>query len=211
MRRPIDIETWYRKDQFEFFSQFDEPFFGITARIDCTTAYSISRERGHSFFLYYLHKSLVAANGVEPFRYRILGNQIYCYDVVNASPTINRDDGSFGFSYMEYSKSFQTFESSARKEIEKVRSEKGLKAAVTGENVIHYSSIPWIDFTSLSHARHFGFPDSCPKISFGKMTEEKGNKSMPVSVHVHHGLMDGFHVGQFLDAFQDLMNEHPES
>ena len=211
MRRPIDIETWYRKDQFEFFSQFDEPFFGITARIDCSTAHSISRERGHSFFLYYLHKSLVAANSVELFRYRILGNQIYSYDVVNASPTINRDDGSFGFSYMEYSKNFQTFQSSARKEIEKVRSGKGLKAAVTGENVIHYSSIPWIDFTSLSHARHFGFPDSCPKISFGKMTEEKGSKSMPVSVHVHHGLMDGFHVGQFLDAFQDLMNEHPES
>jgi chloramphenicol O-acetyltransferase type A len=29
---------------------------------------------------------------------------------------------------------------------------------------------------------------------------------MPVSVHVHHALMDGFHVGQFVEAFQDILN-----
>jgi chloramphenicol O-acetyltransferase type A len=38
------------------------------------------------------------------------------------------------------------------------------------------------------------------------MTRENGKKSMPVSVHVHHMLMDGYHVGQFIDAFQELMN-----
>jgi chloramphenicol O-acetyltransferase type A len=25
-------------------------------------------------------------------------------------------------------------------------------------------------------------------------------------VHVHHGLMDGLHVGQFVTYFQELMN-----
>jgi chloramphenicol O-acetyltransferase type A len=30
--------------------------------------------------------------------------------------------------------------------------------------VIHFSAIPWLDFTSLSHARSYTFPDSCPKI-----------------------------------------------
>ncbi len=94
-----------------------------------------------------------------------------------------------------------------RKEIERVRSEKGLNSAVSGENVIHYSSIPWIDFTSLSHTRHFGFADSCPKISFVKMTTDGESRSMPISVHAHHALMDGYHVGQFLETFQNLMNE----
>ncbi len=207
MRREIDLKTWYRKDHFEFFSQFDEPFFGITTRIDCTRAYGVSKEKEHSFFLSYLHKSLVAANQTTPFRYRIIDDKIYEYDSIDASPTINRDDGSFGFSYMQFHEDFKTFESGARKEIERVRNEKGLNSAVSGENVIHYSSIPWIDFTSLSHARHFGFADSCPKISFGKMKVEGASRSMPVSVHVHHALMDGFHVSQFLETFQNLMNE----
>jgi chloramphenicol O-acetyltransferase type A len=30
---------------------------------------------------------------------------------------------------------------------------------------------------------------------------------MPLSVHVHHALMDAYHVGLFIDEFQKLMNE----
>jgi chloramphenicol O-acetyltransferase type A len=79
--------------------------------------------------------------------------------------------------------------------------------AVSGENVIHYSSLPWINFKSISHARSFSFKDSSPKISFGKMTIQQDKKIMPVSVHVHHALMDGYQVSQFIDLFQQLMNE----
>jgi chloramphenicol O-acetyltransferase type A len=99
------------------------------------------------------------------------------------------------------------FLAEAKQEIERVQNSTGLVPAISGENVIHYSSIPWINFTALSHARAFSFPDSCPKISFGKMTEENGKKQMPLSVHVHHALMDGYHVGQYLDLFQTLLNE----
>jgi chloramphenicol O-acetyltransferase type A len=34
-----------------------------------------------------------------------------------------------------------------------------------------------------------------------------GRKRMSMSVHVHHGLMDGFHVGNFIDLFQQKMND----
>ena len=30
---------------------------------------------------------------------------------------------------------------------------------------------------------------------------------MPVSVHVHHALMDGFHVGEFLALYEKLLKE----
>lgn len=159
----------------------------------------------HSFFLSYLHKALVAANLVEAFRYRIIDGQVWVYDQVNASPTINRPDGTFGFGYMNYEEDFAVFETNATIEMDRVRNSSGLEPAVSGENVIHFSSIPWISFTSLSHARSFAQKDSIPKISFGKMTETNGIRSMPVSVHAHHGLMDGYQVGQFLEHFQGLM------
>ncbi|MBS1610523.1 MAG: chloramphenicol acetyltransferase [Bacteroidetes bacterium] len=207
MIKTIDINTWPRKDHFNFFRQFEEPFFGVCININCTRAYETCKQNGYSFFLYYLYASLKAANSTEPFRYRIAGDKILHYESVNASPTINRPDGTFGFGYMDYKESFSEFMNMAEIEIEKVRNSPGLVPAITGENVIHYSSIPWINFTSLSHARSFSFKDCIPKISFGKMTENNGIKSMPVSVHVHHGLMDGYHVGQFIDRFQELMNE----
>ena len=35
----IDIATWNRKEHFEHFSAFDDPFFGVTVNVDCTRAY----------------------------------------------------------------------------------------------------------------------------------------------------------------------------
>lgn len=205
MRHPLDMDRWVRKAHYEFFSRFEEPFFGVTVQVDCTSAFDRAKASGHSFFLSYLHKALVAANLVEAFRYRIIDGQVWVYDQVNASPTINRPDGTFGFGYMNYEEDFAVFETNATIEMDRVRNSSGLEPAVSGENVIHFSSIPWISFTSLSHARSFAQKDSIPKISFGKMTETNGIRSMPVSVHAHHGLMDGYQVGQFLEHFQGLM------
>ena len=168
---------------------------------------SACKSRDCSFFLYYLHKSLLAANYIEPFRYRILDREVWVYDQVNASPTINRPDGTFGFAYMNFEQDFNVFKVNARIEIERVQHAKGLEPAIAGENVIHYSSMPWINFTAISHARSFSFKDSIPKITFGKMTESNGKKTMPLSIHAHHGLMDGWHVGQFLDHYQEIMDQ----
>lgn len=206
MKTALNIQNWPRKDHYYFFKQFEEPFFGVTITIDCTNGYAHCKNENISFFLYYLHASLKAANAVEPFRYRIDGDSIFIFDTVNASPTINRPDGTFGFAYIDYEEEFTEFAKDAQTEIDKVRNSTGLIPAVTGENVIHYSSLPWINFTGLSHARSFSFKDSIPKISFGKMTEAAGKRTMPVSIHVHHGLMDGYHVGQFIDLFQQRMN-----
>jgi len=207
MKKLIDIENWNRKEHFHFFSQFSEPFFGVTVKVDCSKAYVKAKEKQVSFFLYYLYQVLKTANGIDNFKYRIIDNQAYEFDTVNASPTINRPSGSFGFAYMDYFEDEDTFYKNALEEIEKVQKANSLLPAVSGENVIHFSAIPWIDFTSISHARNFSYPDSCPKISFGKMTEDNGIKTMPISIHVHHGLMDGYHVGLFIDKFQKFMNE----
>lgn len=203
----MNIENWNRKSQFYFFKQFEEPFFGVTVTIDCTVAYEIAKATDASFFLYYLHRSLKAANQLEPFGYRIDNNEVIVYDKVNASPTINRPDGTFGFSYMDYYEDFDQFALEAQKEIERVQQTTGLVPASSNENVIHYSSVPWINFTSLSHARRFSCGDSIPKISFGKMMAENGKRTMPLSIHVHHALMDGYDVAKYIDLFQQLMNE----
>ena len=204
MRTKIDLESWSRKDHFNFFKGFDEPFFGATVEIDCEKAFNYCKANNESFFLYYLYQSMRAANEVTPFKYRIVEDEVFEYDVVHASPTINRPDDTFGFAYMDFKPTFEEFKIDAKAEIERVQNSKGLVPAVSGENVIHYSSIPWLKFTSLSHARSFKFKDSCPKISFGKMEANK----MPVSIHVHHALMDGKSVGEFVDIFQSLMNQN---
>ena len=206
MIRKLDINSWNRKEHFLFFKQMQEPFFGVTATIDCTKAYEKSKEIKVSFFTYYLYKTLETINAIEPFRYRINNDEIIIHDRIDASATIMREDNSFGFSLMEYDPDLSLFAVQVKKEIEKIQNTQGLITRDFPENLIHFSSLPWVSFTSLSHARNFTFPDSCPKITFGKMIEESSKKTMPLSVHVHHALMDGYDVGTFFTLFQHNMN-----
>jgi chloramphenicol O-acetyltransferase type A len=205
----LDLENWPRKEHFLFFKQFEEPFFGLTVEIDCTKAYATAKQLGTSFFVYYLHKTLVAVNTIESFRYRIADDAIYIYDTINVSATIMREDQTFGFSLIEYSPDFNVFASNTLQEIERIQNTSGLfTREFPNDNLIHFSAVPWINFTSLSHARSYTFPDSCPKISFGKMMiANDGKRTMSMSINAHHGLMDGFHVSQFIDCFQELMNQ----
>ncbi len=206
MKQKLDLNHWNRKEHFEFFSRMEEPFFGVTVPIDCTKAYAKSKELGVTFFTFYLHKTLAAINKTKPFRYRIIDNEVYVFDRIDASATILREDKTFGFSWMEYVEDIYEFSEITKKEIARIQSTTGLLTREYPENQIHFSAVPWVNFTSYSHARSFTFPDSCPKISFGKMMDENGKKTMQMAVHVHHGLIDGYHVGQFISSFEELMN-----
>jgi chloramphenicol O-acetyltransferase type A len=209
MKTLLDLENWNRKEHFEHFSKMEEPFFGVTVEIDCTKAYQTAKNLKTSFFIFYLHKTLVAVNSVENFKYRIAENQIYINDRLDASATIGRKDDTFGVSLMEYNPDYSIFEKNAQAEIDRIQNTTGLfTRSFDDDNLIHFSAIPWLNFTSISHARSYSYPDSCPKISFGKMmTSETGKKTMAMSVHVHHGLIDGLHVGKFAELFQELMNQ----
>ena len=207
MKQELDITTWNRKEHFDFFCKFEEPFFGTTIQFDCTKAYTKAKELGVSFFTYYLHKTLVAVNKIENFRYRIHDEKVFIYDKINVSSTILRDDKTFGFSETEYNENLNAFIENYNTEATRVKNTTGLFTKEYNENIVHFSALPWINFTSISHSRSFTFPDSCPKFSFGKMTTDNDKKFMSMSVHVHHGLVDGYHLGLFFEEFERLMNE----
>ncbi len=206
MKHFLDMDNWNRREIFDWFNRFDEPLFGACVQIDCTKAYAACKKENASFFLYYLHKVLVACNRIKNFRYRREGNKVVVYDEVHAGPTIARADGSMGFAFIQHNENFDRFCTEARKEVERVKNCTTLFAPHASENLIHFSSLPWIDFTSLSHARWLSQKDCSPKISVGKLVEENGKHRMPLSIHVHHALMDGRHVGEWIELFQQLMD-----
>jgi chloramphenicol O-acetyltransferase type A len=209
MRHQIDLATWPRREHFAFFSAFEEPFFGLVADVDVTLGRAEARRLGVSFFLYYLYQALAAANSVPEFRDRIEQGQVYRYDQVHASATIGRPDHTFGFSFLAHQPTLAEFLATAQPEIEAVQQASGLclNERTGRPDVLHCSAIPWVRFTGLTHARSFQHPDSAPKISFGQAYPHGAGQRMAVAVNVHHALADGYHVGQFLDAFQRLLNE----
>lgn len=176
VKQKLDIDSWNRKEHYLSLKQMEEPFFGINTTIDCTKAYQKNNALGGSFFAYYLHKTLIAINAVESFRYRIIDNDVYIFDRIDASATISHEDNTFGFSLIEYNEDFTTFSKSVSHEIERVRNTTGLFTRQFEINLIHFSTVPWINVNGISHARSFSFPDSCPKITFGKIMDDNGKK-----------------------------------
>lgn len=175
----------------------------------CTGAQAEAKRLGVSFFLYYLYHAVQAANEIPEFRTRIEGGQVYRYDRVHASATLGREDQTFAFSFIEQHDELAGFVASATAEMEAVRTSTGLRLSETTArpDVLHCSAIPWVRFSGLTHARSFSYPDSCPKISFGQLYHENGATYMPVSVNIHHALADGYHVGQFLAAFERRLKQ----
>ncbi|MEA3288025.1 MAG: CatA-like O-acetyltransferase [Candidatus Marinimicrobia bacterium] len=62
----------------------------------------------------------------------------------------------------------------------------------------------------MNQPRNYGTDDSVPKIVFGKHEKRDGRVLMPISVEVHHSLLDGFHVGLYFKGFQQSIND-PET
>lgn len=205
MKQSVDLNRWARRAQYDFFHQFDEPFFGITAEVECGAAYQRCKQQGHSFYLFYLHKILLAVNQIQEFRYRIEGDGVVLWDRIRIGATVDRADGTFGFAHFDYANDFASFAQGASAEIERVQGRHDLEPSDGKDNVVHFSALPWVSFTSLSHARRFQRQDSCPKIATGKLHETNGRMVMPVSVHGHHALMDGVHAGRFFQVLEALL------
>jgi chloramphenicol O-acetyltransferase type A len=208
MYKNLDLESWNRFEQYKFFKKYDNPFFNICSSIDVTELLQQSKKLQLSFSSCLLFASIDTANNIESFKYRLKDDGVVIYDSIYAGSTILNDDNSFSFSYFDYNPDFKTFYKNARKHIQ---DHKAGKITFDGRNndldIIHYSIIPWINFTSFSHPRNYKTNDSIPKIVFGQYYEIDGRKRLPLSIEVHHALMDGYHLGLYLAKLQNMLNK----
>ena len=197
----IQLDTWPRREHFQFFKEYDDPYWSATAHLDASRLYQQAKSQKSPFSLGYLFHSLKAVNMVEALRMRIEDGQPVVYDAIHASNTIARPNGAFGYSIHPYTPDLGEFIEQGIAEIERVQNESGLKSPYTDIDVIYYTVLRGVHFTSVDHPRHKRKETTIPLIAFGEMRDGK----LPVAIHVNHALVDGQHVGQFFTFFQQFM------
>ena len=202
--RRLDLDAWPRRAHFELFRTYEHPFFNVCAEVDVSAAVRRCRASGGpSFFLATFHASLGAANDVAELRYRIRGDGVVVHNVVHGGSTVLLSDERFAFGYFDYDPDFDAFARSAGAVLAEVLAAGGpLDPRDDRDDLLHYSVLPWIAFTSFAHARRHRTDDSVPKVVFGRRHGPAGAERMPVSVEVHHALADGIHVARFYERFQ---------
>jgi chloramphenicol O-acetyltransferase type A len=204
----LDIDRWPRRDAYDYFRHFDKPFFNVCTRLDVSALKAaLPAGDGLSMACYFI--ALRLANLHQPFRLRLEGERVRVYEEVHGSTTVLREDGeSFGFADFEHRQDYASFIADALPNVRAARSARGKLEPKTDDAArIHCTTLPWIHFTSFSHARNWGGDDSVPKFAFGRADSDGDRLWLPMSVEVHHALMDGVHVGRYVQAFEAALRE----
>ncbi|MDR2115923.1 MAG: hypothetical protein LBP87_06045 [Planctomycetaceae bacterium] len=200
----IDLTTWNRRQQFELFSVYENPYWSVTVNVDCTKMYERAKREKFPFYLGYHYASLQAANTINAFRQRIENGKPVEYDTVHMSTTIAKPDGTFGFSFTQFSDDFEKFVTDGIAESERVRHSTELFYGHSENNVIYYTVLRGITFTSDKQPYRNG--SSIPIMVFGETFIEHNIRKIPHSIHVNHALVDGQHVSKYVQLFQQFLN-----
>jgi chloramphenicol O-acetyltransferase type A len=206
MSEYLDIENWARRELFEFFKGYSNPYFNVCTNVEVTNLLNFVRERpGIKISLAIHYFALRVANEIEPFRYRLKDDRVFVYDVINGGTTVLLPNESFAYAYFDYHRDFAKFIEGMAQAVDDVRTGSGPLKPTMRDDVIYHTTLPWISFTSFAHARNKGRGESIPRLVFGKFSKEGERTMLPISVEVHHALMDGLHVGRYLTRLEEAL------
>jgi len=200
----LDLNTWSRKQLYDFFIDYKIPFFSTTVNIDVTEILNWCRQNKKSFSLACWFGCQRAINSIDEFRYRLRDDKVWVHDRISIGTTIPNPDNTFRFCYFPFNEKFDQFSEVAKALITSPPPEE-LDPEPTRDDLIYGSTFPWMHFTSVTHPLKLVKNDCVPMITFGAYKEFNGRMMMPVAVEVHHALMDGVHVGQFYKLFEEDM------
>jgi len=203
----IPLEGWPRKEHYQFFQDFDYPYFSLCADMEIAPFLSMIKADGISFSAAMMYLVARVANGIPEFRQRVRDGDPVEYPVVHPSATIISKDDLFTFCTVRYTPQFKKFIRRAEEEIALVKTQPGLEEKIQDDSMLYMTSLPWVSFTSFHHPLKLSPADSIPRFAWGKYRQVGEKVVMPLSVQGHHALMDGLHVGLFYRDFQNLLDQ----
>ena len=201
----LDIDTWNRRQHYHHFRGLLDPCFAVTMPFNVSKAYQFSKDNHISFFAKYLHDCMKAINSVKPLKLRVINEEVIEYDVIHASPTLMREDNTYGFSFVDFHKNLGVFIENIESEKLRIKNSTSLYPPNNGLDCIHCSAMPWVNFTGHKEPISKEF-DSVPKVAFSKASKTVDGLVMNVSISVNHALVDGSDVGFFSEKFQWFLN-----
>jgi chloramphenicol O-acetyltransferase type A len=147
-----------------------------------------------------------AVNHVPAFKLRLDENkQVWSYECIHPSATVLREDETFNFCNFFYIENYNLFIKTAEKARELALIESPLSNVDNQNDLVYYSMIPWLKFTSFKHASS-NLELGVPKIVFGKIYQSDDKSFMPISIELHHALADGLDIAKYIKHFEECIN-----
>ncbi len=199
------VENYYRKEIFEFFRSYRNPFYSVSFRLQFSRLKAFLDERGWKTYLNLCYFFTRAIQPLEAFRYRHEEGRFVLHDAIHPGLTVPAAGGLFSFAYFPYVEDASLFNAEA------VLPEPDAPADLAEDEstiYVYFTALPGIPFTTFTHATDDP-ADAAPRVAFGMPYKDGGELWVPVGVQVNHAFIDGRALG---DLYQRAVScfENPE-
>lgn len=207
--RELDMETYPRKAHFDYFRTMTNPYVGVTCEVDVTELVRFCKRVGCSFYTAMIHTVALAADAIPAFCQRIRGDGIVEFAACPTSHTELLEDGTYCYCTLHHDLPWREYLAYAERTRKVCRESGTIDESEEVESEYFISCLPWLHYSSLVQPTTAN-GDSNPRITWGKYEENyKGRLMLPVTVLVHHALMDGAQLGQFYANLSQELSRLP--
>lgn len=205
--KEIDISNSPRRAHFDHFRHAPDPHVGLTVDVDVTDFVRLCKNRGWSFYLAFIRIAAMAANAVPELRRRIRGDRVIEYERCDTSHIELLDNGAYCYCTLRHdpAQSWEDYMRYAAAQRERARAGASIEEEDDVERLYFISTVPWLHYRDFSQP-NYGPDASNPAITWGRYESDyRGRLMMPVSLLVHHSLVDGFQIAAFYENLNQCL------
>ena len=211
---PLDLQTWNRGQMFYYFAKMAPTGYSLTVDVDVTHMRAVLKNAGMKFFPAYLWLVTKCLNQQIEFKVAEKNGQLGYYNTLTPFyATFHDDDKTFSLMWTNFDDDFCIFHQNYLENQQKHGQQHGVLSQagqLPPENAYTVSCVPWIPFKHFAVHSYENKAYYFPSVESGKFYEKDGKILMPLSMTCHHATTDGYHIDQFLQAFQHCADHFEE-
>ena len=203
---PAQSTPFERTAQLSWFDGMDDPRLNLSAELEAPDFVTKAKSGVLPPFAVLFHAICGASLDVDAFRWRLTSDgQPFRINALLPSYTVRNAQGHVNFSYVPFTEDLDAFITAYHADKPEAESATEMRTNVeTGPECgqLYCTGLPFLRFSSIEHPRSGGGAFAAtPNIAAGQWRMEAwGRLTLPLSVQVHHGLVDGAHVADWFEA-----------
>lgn len=203
--KEIDLKSWDRADQYNLFSNYKSPIYGVTSKIDITNVYNFAKKNNVSFYFSMGYIVQTAMKDIDEYNIRLENGKLILDERNIVSFCCkNKDERNYRFIDVPYCDNILEFCKLAREIDSKQKTLFG--NGKYGKNYSMFiSCIPWINFTMITNPKTGDTSDFITHIIWDKISEENGRKFINFGLEVNHRIVDGYAIAQLILNITNLI------
>ena len=197
MYKVIDLNSFKKLKQYQWFKTFANPCYGFDVKMDVSKVIEYSKKTNTSFFINVLYLITIGLSSIEEMRLREVDGEIRLYDKINPTFTVMTKIGIYENAGFKMIDDYQGFYKKAKEVIELVKNQEYVKETYNESLLFddyYMTCIPWLSLESMTHPlcdNNFA-SSSCPRICWDKYRLENDRYVMLLNITVSHCFVDGY-------------------